>query len=194
MLVFWHYLNLNGPQFDCEINNSLRLTVGVGCHSHHFQSYCLSGMQRRQHHPQCTPLTSTSASPKPSSKYLKPESGLIHTADPFPTLVSLIQEAIRATDLEPDHFLSLHLAFFLLNMEKLNEPPKILSTGLCLDQRLTSDPRDFSGELPSYWVYGFCVNPFIITEPLGINLTSLVTTWAITGKSFLFYKAIWLCF
>lgn len=54
MLVFWHCQNLNGPQLDCEINISLRLIVGVGCHSHHFQSYCLSGIQREQDPTWCT--------------------------------------------------------------------------------------------------------------------------------------------
>lgn len=93
MLVFWHCLNLNGPQFDCEINTSLRLIVGVGCHSHHFQSYCLSGMQHQhwvyllnQH------LLSISSA---FIRIFQPKESDIRTVDPVAILVSLIQETIK---------------------------------------------------------------------------------------------------
>lgn len=139
MLVFWHCLNLNGPRFDCEINISLRLIVGVGCHSHYFQSYCLSGIQRELHPTRCALLTHTCSCVSHLHPDPIPESGMIHAANPRPTLLSLIQKVIRAGPLTMSQSSSsLDPPLLPLFKWELNKFPKILSTWLCLNQQFTS--------------------------------------------------------
>lgn len=145
MLVFWHCLNLNGPQFDCEINTSLRLIVGVGCHSHHFQSYCLSGMQKEPHQHALHLLNPTVLCISSAfSQILQPEEARKRAFTPlthFPHLLSHPRNSYRKfVDLEPNQFTSMGLIFFLFMMVELTEFPKVLSAWLCLDQQLASSP------------------------------------------------------
>lgn len=152
MLVFWHCLNLNGPQFDCEINTSLRLIVGAGCHSHYFQSYCLSGMQREKHERLVHLLNQHLLLPLCSLRANTPtKSQARSTSAPFPTLFSLIHAATEENPLTLRNVTSSPWASFSSsgNWETWTTFLRPFQHG-CLDQLLASDPGVLGWELPHY--------------------------------------------
>lgn len=159
MLVFWHCLNLNGPQFDCEINTSLRLTVGVGWVPFTPLPELLSVWNVGVPPLPCSPGTWYPGTWYPGLflhllsliQTSQPQKwGTIHTAAPFPTLVShpWINQSIPRP--WAGHFISLHLHLFLSKMQKLDEDPKVLSL------TLPWPTTHFHRVLPHYW--GFLWN------------------------------------